>query len=52
MGKIAAGIADLIFVTSDNPRTEDPEKINADIIAGIPEDKLSNLTVRIQARLS
>jgi UDP-N-acetylmuramoyl-L-alanyl-D-glutamate--2,6-diaminopimelate ligase len=37
MGKIAAELADLAIVTSDNPRTEDPDRILADILTGIPD---------------
>ncbi|BAY60571.1 UDP-N-acetylmuramyl-tripeptide synthetase [Calothrix brevissima NIES-22] len=37
MGKIAAELADVAVVTSDNPRTEDPDRIIQDILAGIPE---------------
>ncbi|MGL5033642.1 MAG: UDP-N-acetylmuramoyl-L-alanyl-D-glutamate--2,6-diaminopimelate ligase [Microcystaceae cyanobacterium] len=36
MGKIAAELADLAVVTSDNPRTENPETILADVVQGIP----------------
>lgn len=35
MGRVAAEAADLVVVTSDNPRSEDPEAIIADILTGI-----------------
>jgi UDP-N-acetylmuramoyl-L-alanyl-D-glutamate--2,6-diaminopimelate ligase len=35
MGEIAARLADVAFVTSDNPRSEDPDAIIAEILAGI-----------------
>lgn len=37
MGKIACRYSDVVIVTSDNPRSEDPEKIVTDIMAGIKE---------------
>ncbi len=36
MGEIAAQGAECIWVTSDNPRTEDPDQIIQDILRGIP----------------
>jgi len=36
MGRIAAELADQLVVTSDNPRTESPEQILTQIVAGIP----------------
>ena len=35
MGAIAARIADFVVVTSDNPRTEEPAAIIADILPGL-----------------
>lgn len=37
MGRVAAELADQVVVTSDNPRSEDPEAIIAHILSGIPE---------------
>ena len=37
MGRIAAKFGDHIFVTSDNPRTEDPNKIVEQVAAGVKE---------------
>jgi UDP-N-acetylmuramoyl-L-alanyl-D-glutamate--2,6-diaminopimelate ligase len=34
MGSVAARMADLAVVTSDNPRSEDPDRIIAEIVAG------------------
>jgi UDP-N-acetylmuramoyl-L-alanyl-D-glutamate--2,6-diaminopimelate ligase len=39
MGKIAAKYCNLIFITDDNPRNEDPQKIREEIKQGIPLDK-------------
>ncbi len=35
MGEIASRLSDLVFITSDNPRTEDPHSIIEDIMKGI-----------------
>lgn len=35
MGRIAEQFSDHIIVTSDNPRSEEPEKILADVVAGL-----------------
>jgi UDP-N-acetylmuramoyl-L-alanyl-D-glutamate--2,6-diaminopimelate ligase len=35
MGEISARLADFTIITSDNPRTEDPEAIIADILPGV-----------------
>lgn len=37
MGRLAAELSDVVIVTSDNPRTEDPEKILAEVEVGVKE---------------
>ena len=36
MGEVATRLADVAIVTDDNPRSEDPAKIRADIMGGAP----------------
>jgi UDP-N-acetylmuramoyl-L-alanyl-D-glutamate--2,6-diaminopimelate ligase len=36
MGEVATRLADVVIVTDDNPRSEDPAKIRGDIMAGAP----------------
>lgn len=50
MAKVAEQFADMIVVTKDNPRTEDPDKIESDIIAGFSNmDKVGLIPDRDQA---
>ena len=37
MGEIAAALADMVFVSDDNPRYEDPASIRREIIAACPD---------------
>ena len=39
MGKAATGGSDFVFITSDNPRSEDPNQIISDIVRGIAKGK-------------
>ncbi|MDR0454542.1 MAG: UDP-N-acetylmuramoyl-L-alanyl-D-glutamate--2,6-diaminopimelate ligase [Deferribacteraceae bacterium] len=39
MGRTAQELSDFVIVTSDNPRTEDPERIIKDILAGMTADE-------------
>ena len=38
MGRIATELSDYVILTSDNPRTEDPQKIMDDILKGISKN--------------
>ncbi|MFH1760453.1 MAG: UDP-N-acetylmuramoyl-L-alanyl-D-glutamate--2,6-diaminopimelate ligase [bacterium] len=39
MGKVVSSQADLVIVTSDNPRTEDPDSIINMVLEGVDKDK-------------
>ncbi|MGC1481694.1 MAG: UDP-N-acetylmuramoyl-L-alanyl-D-glutamate--2,6-diaminopimelate ligase [Chthoniobacterales bacterium] len=49
MGRAAAQIADYSIVTSDNPRSEDPERILADIVTGMREGTHETVVDRADA---
>lgn len=48
MGKIAASLAKKVYITSDNPRHEDPELIVNDILSGIKDR--SNTVVELNRK--
>jgi len=45
MGELASRLADLCVVTSDNPRSERPEAIIGEILAGIPKETRGRCSV-------
>ena len=51
MGRVAAEIADFVVVTTDNPRTEKPADIIADILPGLADSATPHVVVedRIEA---
>jgi len=46
MGEIATRLADLTLVTDDNPRSEEPAVIRAEIVRGIPADRRNWIEVK------
>jgi len=59
MGRIAESLADLVYVTDDNPRGEDAQRIVADILAGLQQpqraqvdhDRAATITAALAAAL-
>lgn len=52
MGHIASALSTKVVFTSDNPRTEDPDKIIEEVEAGVePQNfkKIMSITSRLQA---
>jgi UDP-N-acetylmuramoyl-L-alanyl-D-glutamate--2,6-diaminopimelate ligase len=48
MGEISARLADVTLLTSDNPRSEAPADILAEIVSGIPSTAISDGSVRVE----
>jgi UDP-N-acetylmuramoyl-L-alanyl-D-glutamate--2,6-diaminopimelate ligase len=51
MGEISARLADHTIVTSDNPRSEDPEAIVEEILAGVGDSSGSEAIVDRRAAI-
>jgi UDP-N-acetylmuramoyl-L-alanyl-D-glutamate--2,6-diaminopimelate ligase len=52
MGEIAARLADVALITSDNPRSEPPESILDEIVAGIPASPHAAVSRDVDRRAS
>ncbi|HJW28192.1 MAG TPA: cyanophycin synthetase, partial [Saprospiraceae bacterium] len=50
MGEIAARLSNIVIVTSDNPRTEAPDAIIADIMEGIPKERSATTEVSVDRK--
>ena len=52
MGAAAAAGADVVVVTSDNPRSEDPAAIIDAIIRGVPADYRGRVVIEVDRTLA
>lgn len=50
MGAVGANIADVCIITSDNPRSEDPQSIINDILEGIPKNSNAKIIIEPDRR--
>ncbi|MBI5185065.1 MAG: UDP-N-acetylmuramoyl-L-alanyl-D-glutamate--2,6-diaminopimelate ligase [Nitrospinae bacterium] len=50
MGGLAVQISDVVIVTSDNPRTEDPSIIVDEILQGIPKEEMGKVEAIVDRR--
>ena len=49
MGEVADKLADELYITSDNPRSENPEQIIQDIMMGVKKHPVQRITARPEA---
>ncbi len=52
MGKVASILADFVYITSDNPRHEDPRAIIDDILKGVDEHLRFKVIVEVDRRVA
>ena len=52
MGSVAAQLADFVFVTADNPRSEDVDSIVKDILSGVPSVCMDKVLVQADRALA
>ncbi|MCE2924068.1 MAG: UDP-N-acetylmuramoyl-L-alanyl-D-glutamate--2,6-diaminopimelate ligase [Phycisphaeraceae bacterium] len=50
MGRVAAELGDVVIVTSDNPRTEQPHAIIDEVLAGVPAGERARVLVQVDRR--
>jgi UDP-N-acetylmuramoyl-L-alanyl-D-glutamate--2,6-diaminopimelate ligase len=50
MGGVAAAGADRVVVTADNPRSEDPAQICAEVLSGIDETSSARVIIELDRR--
>lgn len=50
MAAVACRLAERVFITSDNPRTEDPSAIVEEILAGVPSDTAAEVTAEVDRK--
>ncbi len=47
MAKLATELADLVFITTDNPRSESPAAIAEEMVAGVPAEHRAKVIVEL-----
>ena len=50
MGELASRLAEMSVITSDNPRTEDPEEILSEVLRGVPASRQHTCFAEVEPR--